>query len=81
MKMALQGPRSAKPDRAATGGTQRISRAERRAVQCIGSDEKRTRALEVETGVYIVRDCSGGIHRVFDNKLDNVTTYGRQKSP
>ena len=26
---ALQGPRSAKPDRAATGGTQRLSRAER----------------------------------------------------
>ena len=26
---ALQGPRSARPDRAATGGTQRISRAER----------------------------------------------------
>ena len=27
------------------------------------------------------RDCSGGINRVFDNKLDNMTTYGRQKSP
>ena len=32
-------------------------------------------------GSDIVRDCSGGINRVFDNKLDNMTTYGRQKSP